>query len=340
MTDMRNRKVAVTGASGHIGANLVRELIRRGYDVVTLIRQSSQALEGLEVTRVDGDVLDPHSLRRAFSGVDQVYHLAAYISIQTGENEKLELTNVEGTRNVLQACQSEGISTLVYFSSIHALKLEPLDQAVTEDNPLLGERTGHGGDYDFSKAKAERLVRQNNSKNLDTRIIYPTAVLGPNDFKLSLFGQAILKMAHGRLPASVSGGFNWVDVRDVAWGAVEAAEKGADNDRYILSGHYLAMTQVAATIAELTGVAAPRFVCPTWLAGLFAPLMSGWARLLGEPPIYTRDSLAALRTNKQMSHARATQNLGYRPRPFRRSMEDALEFYSRQNQYTKKNAGG
>ena len=337
---MRNRKVAVTGASGHIGANLVRELIRRGYEVVTLIRQSSQALEGLDITRVDGDVLDPQSLRRAFRGVNQVYHLAAYISIQAGENEKLELTNVEGTRNVLQACQSEGVLTLVYFSSIHALKLEPLDRAVTEDNPLLGERTGHGGDYDFSKAKAERLVRQNSSKTLDTRIIYPTAVLGPNDFKLSLFGQAILKLAHGRLPASVSGGFNWVDVRDVAWGAVEAAEKGAENDRYILSGHYLAMTEVAATIADLTGVAAPRFICPTWLAGLFAPMMVGWARLLGEAPVYTRDSLAALRTNKLMSHARATQNLGYQPRPFRRSMEDALHFYSGQNQYTRKNTGG
>ena len=336
---MRNRKVAVTGATGHIGANLVRELIRREYEVVTLIRQSSRALEGLNVTRVDGDVLDPQSLRRAFRGVDQVYHLAAYISIRSGENEKLELTNVEGTRNVLQACQCEGVSTLIHFSSIHALRLEPLDQAVTEDNPLLGERTGHGGDYDFSKAKAESLVRQNDSTTLDIRIIYPTAVLGPNDFNLSLFGQAILKMAQGRLPASVPGGFNWVDVRDVAWGAVEAAEKGADNDRYILSGHYLSMTEVADTIAGLTGVAAPRFICPAWLAGLFAPVMGGWARLLGEAPIYTRDSLAALRTNKRMSHAKATRDLGYQPRPFQRSMEDALNFYSGQNLYIKKNTG-
>lgn len=337
---MRNKKVAVTGASGHIGANLVRELIRRGYEVVTLIRQSSRALEGLDVTRVVGDVLDPQSLRRAFRGVDQVYHLAAYISIRSGENEKLELTNVEGTRNVLEACQCEGVSTLVHFSSIHALRLEPLDQAVTEDNPLLGERTGHGGDYDFSKARAERLVRQNSSKTLDIRIIYPTAVLGPNDFNLSLFGQAILKMAQGRLPVSVPGGFNWVDVRDVAWGAVEAAEKGTDNDRYILSGHYLAMTEVAATIAGLTGVAAPRFICPTWLAVLFAPVMGGLARLLGEAPVYTRDSLAALHTNKLMSHARATRDLGYQPRPFQRSMEDALHFYSGQNLYIKKNTGG
>jgi dihydroflavonol-4-reductase len=322
------KKVAVTGASGHIGANLVRELLERGYEVVALIRQSSDALEGLDVKRVYGDLTDRQSLCKAFNGVEQVYHLAAYISIQAGHNDRLERVNIEGTRNVLKACQSEGVSTLVYFSTIHALNLKPFDQPVTEDNSLLGERTGHGADYDYSKAGAEKLVRQNNCKTLGTRIIYPTAVLGPNDFNRSLFGQAILKMAHGRLPVLVAGGFNWVDARDVAWGAVEAAEKGVDGDRFILSGHYLSMSEVALVIAELTGIAAPRFICPAWLASLFAPLMSGWARLTGQAPLYTRYSLATLSTNKLMSHARATRDLSYEPRSFRDSMVDTLKFYS------------
>ena len=336
---MADKKVAVTGASGHIGANLVRELIARDYEVVVLIRRSSRALDGLDVVRVHGELSDRESLRRAFRGVDQVYHLAAYISIQAGENEKLERVNIEGTRNVLEACGLEGVSTLIHFSTIHALKLEPFDQPVTEENPLLGTRTGHGGDYDFSKAQADSLVRQNNCDSLETRIVYPTAVFGPNDFKLSLFGQGIIKMAHGRLPALVSGGFNWVDVRDVAWGAVEAAEKGADKDRFILSGHYLDMSEVAATIAELTGVAAPRFTCPTWLAGLFAPLMGTWAHWQGEPPIYTRDSLAALCTNKVMSYSRAKKGLAYQPRPFRESMQDTLQFYAGQNQESTSHEG-
>lgn len=322
------KRVAVTGASGHIGANLVRELLERGYEVVALIRQSSDALEGLDVKRVYGDLTDRQSLCKAFNGVEQVYHLAAYISIQAGHNDQLELVNIEGTRNVLKACESEGVSTLVYFSTIHALKLKPFDQPVTEDNPLLGERTGHGADYDYSKAGAEKLVRQNSCNTLGTRIIYPTAVLGPNDFNRSLFGQAILKMAHGRLPVLVAGGFNWVDARDVAWGAVEAAEKGADGDRFILSGHYLSMSEVALVIAELTGIAAPRFICPAWLAGLFAPLMSGWATLTGQAPLYTRYSLATLSTNKVMSHARATRDLSYHPRSFRDSIDDTLRFYS------------
>jgi len=325
------KKAAVTGASGHIGANLVRELLGRGYEVVTLVRQSSRALDGLDVTRVDGDILEAGSLCRAFSGVKQVYHLAAHISIESGEGEKLERVNVEGTRNVMDACLVAGVRTLVHFSSIHALNLEPLDQPVTEDNPLLGEIQGRGADYDYSKARAERLVRQNASKELTTRIIYPTAVLGPNDFRRSLFGQAIRKMALGRLPALVAGGYDWVDARDVAWGTVEAAEKGADKDRFILSGHYLDISEVAAEIAKVTGVASPRFTCPASLAGLFAPAMGVWARLNGEAPLYTRQSLAALSSNKVMSHARARRKLAYQPRPFRDSMADTLSFYNNIN---------
>ena len=329
---MGNKSVAVTGASGHLGANLVRELLDRGYRVVALIRQSSPALEGLDVVKVHGDILDPASLRRAFAGVGQVYHLAAHISIESGDKDKLQRINVDGTRHVLEACQVTGVSTLIHFSSIHALELEPMDRPVSEDNPLLGEQRGHGADYDYSKARADRLVRQNHSEALGTRIIYPTAVLGPNDFKLSLFGQAIIKMATGRLPALVAGGFDWVDARDVAWGAVEAAEKGNDRDRFLLSGHYLSLSDVAAVISELTGVSAPAYTCPAWLAGHFAPLMGAWSRITGKAPLYTRASLAALSTNKAMSHQRAGRVLGYAPRPFSRSMEDSLKFYKHKKQ--------
>lgn len=324
-------RVAVTGASGHLGANLVRELLRRGYEVTVLVRQTSLALEGLNVVVVNGDLTDQQSLRNAFKDVDQVYHLAAYISIQSGDKEKLQQANVEGTGNVLKACLSEGVSTLVYFSSIHAIDQRPLDQEVNEGNPLLEAGQNRCGDYEQSKAEADRLVRESNNPSLSTRIIYPTAAFGPYDFNLSLFGQVILKIAQGQLPALVEGGFDWVDARDVAWGAVEAAEKGIHGDRFILSGHYRSMPEVASAIAKLTGISEPRFTSPAWLARLSAPLMGVWARLQGEEPLYTRDSLAALSANKLMSHKRAADRLGYKPRPFRETMQDALQFYSKQN---------
>ena len=276
------KKVAVTGASGHLGANLVRELIGRGYEVVTLVRKTSRALDGLDVQKIPGDLSDQQSLCRAFRGVEQVYHLAAYISMQASDLEKLMTVNVEGTRNVIAACLSEGVSTLVYFSTIHALDQRPLDQPVTEENALLSDQQGSSGAYEYSKAQAERLVRGIDSTALGTRIIYPSAVVGPNDFNLSLVGQAILKMAHGQLPALIKGGYDWVDARDVCWGAVEVAEKGRDQDHFILSGHYRSISEVAADIAGLTGTRAPRFTSPIWLARLFVPVMGAWERLRGE----------------------------------------------------------
>ena len=325
------KKVAVTGASGHIGANLVRALIGKGYEVVALVRQTSLALDGLDVTRVQGDLLDQQSLCRAFKGIDQVYHLAAHISIQASDREKLQSINVEGTRNVLNACRMMSVSTLVYFSTIHALVQHPMDKAVTEENPLISRPQSHGSAYDYSKAQAEILVRENSCGSLGTRIIYPTGVIGPNDFHQSLIGQALIKMAQGNLPALVAGGFNWVDARDVALGAIEAAEQGADGDRYILSGHYRSMSEVAAVIAEQTGVAAPRFTSPAWLARLSAPALGGWARLRGEQPLYTEASLSALSANTNISHARATKKLAYQPRSFEHSIRDALQFYSNQD---------
>lgn len=319
---MDNKQVVVTGASGHIGANLVRELLTRGYRVAALVRKSSLALEGLDVERYDGDVLDPDSLCRAFRGAEQVYHLAARISIQRGHWERLHAVNVEGTRNVLDACGREGVSTLVHFSSIHALDMRPNDHPVTEENRLLDGL--EGSEYERSKAQADRLVRDNTHASLSIRIIYPTAVIGPHDHHNSLTGQAIRRMANGSLPMLIAGGFDWVDARDVALGAVAAAEKGADGDRYLLSGHYRSVAELAQVIAAMGGARPPRFTVTPQLAAIFAPLMHAWARLRGEEPLYTRDSLATLSANPDVSHALATQKLGYRPRPFERSIEDTL----------------
>lgn len=315
-------KVVVTGASGHIGANLVRELLARGYHVAALVRESSRALEGLDVEHHDGDVLDQDSLDRAFQGAGQVYHLAAYISIQTGERDKLRAVNVKGTGNVLRACCRQDVGTLIHFSSIHALDMRPLDRPVNEDTRLL--RYGEGSEYDDSKAMADRLVRDNDCASLTTRIVYPTAVIGPHDYHRSLTGQAIARMASGRLPVLVAGGFDWVDARDVAAGAIDAAEKGADGDRYLLSGHYRSVSEMACLVSRLCGIAPPRLTIPIRLAALALPLIGAWAQLRHQPPLFTRDSLAALASNPLISHQRATAALAYTPRPFESSIEDTL----------------
>lgn len=322
------KQVTVTGASGHIGANLVRALIQRGYQVRAMVRQTDRALKGLPVETVDADILNPESLRSAFKGSQVVYHLAACISIRDDEWDKLQTINVDGTSNVIEACQLESVPVLVHFSSIHALDQHPLDVPVDEARPLLVGQPGRGQDYDLSKAEADRRVRAVDSATLATRLIYPTAVIGPGDFRGSLMGEVIRKLSSGRLPALVAGGFDWVDVRDVAQGAIDAAEKGAAGDRYLLSGHYRSMRQFAEVVSGLSGVPAPRFTSPIWLARTFSPLMSAWASLTKESPLYTRASLTALQGNPQVSHRHAATKLSYQPRRFQDTVRDALEFYA------------
>ena len=316
------KNVAVTGASGHLGANLVRQLLQRGYHVAALVRKSSLALEGLNIERHEGDLLDPGSLHRAFKGVEQVYHLGARVSIRSGQRDRLFAVNVEGTRNVLEACQAEGVKTLVHFSSIHALDMYSRGRPVDESTRLL--EAGEGSDYDQSKAEAERLVRANEFASLSTRIIYPTAVIGPHDYHRSLTGLAIKRMASGNLPMLIEGGFDWVDARDVAAGAIASAEIGKDGDRFILSGHYRSVAEMARQIAALGGAEPPRLTVTPRFAGIFAPLMVAWANLRGEEPLYTHESLTTLEGNPDVSHDLATEKLGYRPRRFLDSLRDTL----------------
>jgi dihydroflavonol-4-reductase len=324
--------VAVTGATGHIGANLVRALINEGRSTRCLVHVNCQAVDGLDIERFQGDVRDLESLCRTFQGADVVYHLAACISLSMADWPMLEAINVTGTRNVVEACLRTGVRRLVHFSSIHALVQEPLTIPVDESRPLVESR--HCPPYDRSKAAAEREVRRGIEKGLDAIIIYPTAIIGPYDYQLSYFGEALLAMAQRRLPALVTGGFDWVDVRDVVAGAMLAEEKAPAGASYLLSGHWVSMCDIAAMVKEITGVATSRMVCPLWLARIGAPFIKVISQLNGKRPLYTSVSLRALKSNRHISHERATRELGYEPRPFRETLVDTLRWFEENGQLT------
>jgi dihydroflavonol-4-reductase len=322
--------VAVTGASGHIGANLVRALIGKGRPTRCLVHVSCRALDGLDVDRVNGDIRDIDSLCRAFRGVDVVYHLAASISLSMADWVRLEEINVVGTRNVVEACLRTGVRRLVHFSSIHAFQREPLDRPVDESNPLVN--SPEYPPYDRSKAAGSREVYQGIERGLDAIIIHPTAVIGPHDYQPSFLGEAILMMAKGKLPALVPGGYDWVDVRDVVAGALLAEEKAPTGGRYLLSGHWVSMCDMAATIADIIGVSGNKFVCPLWLAHTGAVYFTLTSKMTGKRPLYTRMSLKALQDNKNISHEKASRELGYNPRPFQETLKDTLRWFKENGQ--------
>jgi len=320
--------IAITGASGLVGGNLVRALLAQGRPVRALVHHDRRALDGLDVETVPADLNDLASLKRAFEGSQVIYHLASSISIRMDDWDELERVNVIGTQNVIEACLCCGVEKLVYFSSIHAYQQEPFDLPLDEDRPLLiDERVPP---YERSKAAAERFARQASGLGLATVIIIPPAILGPYDFRPSYLGQALGLLSRGHIPALVRGGYDWVDVRDVVAGAMQAERLGGSGSRYTLSGHWRSLRELARVAAEITGKSVPRFVVPIWLAELFQPLMAKLAQINGSQPIYTKAMLNALRSNRQISHARATRDLGYAPRPFENTLKDTLDWFAEQ----------
>jgi dihydroflavonol-4-reductase len=314
----------VTGASGHIGGNLVRALLEQGRRLRVTVRQDTRAIDGLQVVRVPADVLDPASLRRAFEGAEVVFHLAAVISITGDPAGTMQQTNIDGVRNVVEACLACGVRRLIHFSSIHALSHRP------EAEPIDETRSFADGDamaYDRTKAGGEQEVHRAVERGLDAVIVNPTAVIGPYDYKPSPVGQVLLDLYQRNFPALVAGGFDWVDVRDVVAGALAAEERGRTGERYLLSGKWASVADLARVVQEVTGVPAPRFVSPMWLARIGAPFVVAFNRVLGRRPLYTSSSLRALRCHRDVTSEKAKSELCYSSRPLRETVEDTIDWF-------------
>jgi dihydroflavonol-4-reductase len=318
--------VVVTGASGHVGANLVRTLLEQGRQVRAIVRKDTRALQGLNLETVNADICDIDSLHAAFKGADVVYHLAAKISLSMSEWPLVEKINVIGTRNVVEACLGNKVRRMVHFCSIHAMVQEPFHIPVDESRQRV--ESPKFPPYDRSKAAGEKEVLGGIKRGLNAVIVYPTAVVGPNDYKVSHFSQALILMARGRMPALVDGGFDWVDARDVVSAAIRAEETETTGKGYLLSGRWASMLELADMVQEITGIARPRLVCPLWLAQAGLPFADAVARMTGTRPIYTRASLKAIHSNRSISHTRASKDLKYEPRPLKDTIRDTLKWFT------------
>ena len=318
-------KIAVTGASGHIGVNLCRELIEKEHSVRALVHKNDHGIRELPVERIQGDLRDSSSLSRLVSGVDIVFHLAAVISIQVKGKEELYEKNVGGTENILRACQKKGVRRFIHFSSIHALIQEPFDLALDENRPLaLNDRV----EYSRSKALAEKAVQEAVEEGLDAVILNPTAGIGPFDYGPSLLGRALILIHQGKIPALIHGGYDWVDVRDVAKASVVSIEKGKTGERYILSGHWRTLCELAEQVYQISGERFKRLTCSAGLARIGLPFLKLYCRLKGTQPLYTKDSLKILQTaHKRISSEKAKESLGFIPRPIEETLRDTYDWY-------------
>ncbi len=252
-------KIGVTGASGHIGANVVRAFEQTEHKLRVLQFNGNGGFNGLNLDVHRGSLLDEKSLLSFCEGLDVVIHLAAIISIGDHPYEELFNTNVNGTKNLVNACKKSGVKRFIHFSSIHALIHEPLDEPMDENKALA---TSSPIAYEKTKAIAEAWVLEQHSEGFDVVVLSPTAVLGPNDFGPSLVGQFIIRMFKNTIPGLLPGGYDWVDVRDIANATIAATEKGRGGERYILSGSWLSLVDFAALLEKISGKSLRKLVFP------------------------------------------------------------------------------
>jgi dihydroflavonol-4-reductase len=330
----------VTGASGFIGANLVHELIARKHNVKVLLRPASdlRGLTGAEFERVEGDLSDASKLKLAMRGCEWCFHVAASYHLWLRDYRPMYAANVEGTRNVIEAAAAAGCLRIVYTSTVGCIGVpHPVDGRITpsdEATPVSeGQMRSH---YKLSKWQAEQVAIKMVRDGLPVIIVSPSAPVGPRDLKPTPTGQVIVDFLNRKMPAFLDTGLNWVHVRDVAIGHILAAEKGCIGERYILGnaeGNWT-MKQTFAVLEEITGVRAPGFRIPYWVALSAAYADEAISSITRRPP---KAPLAGVRMAKYkmfFSPAKAIRELGLPQTPPTQALADAVEWF-RQNGYAK-----
>lgn len=311
----------VTGASGHLGANVVRALAAAGETVRAVDVRPGSALSGVEAEFVRGDVLDPSSLESAFAEADFVIHLAAKISIAGDPDGSVRRVNVDGVRNVAEAALAAGVRRLVHCSSLHAYDVGATEGPVRENSARATDPRLPA--YDRSKAAGEDELRRVIDRGLDAVILNPSGMFGPVDPEPSRMGRLLLAMFKGRMPVTVTGAFDFVDVRDVAGALIAATGRGGRGENYLIGGHRAQMKDLGRLAAQVTGRRPPRLVVPL---GAVKVVAEAAVRLAGPRRagrlLLTPEALHALETDPVLDCSRANGDLGYRPRPLAETVAD------------------
>ncbi|KAA1294782.1 MAG: NAD-dependent epimerase/dehydratase family protein [SAR202 cluster bacterium] len=316
----------VTGAGGFLGSVLVRELVARGRSVRAIIRSNAKALQELDIEIVAADIRDSSSIDRALAGAESVFHLASVISLSGDRSGSVSATNIDGARNVAEAALKNGVKRFIHCSSIHVFDLKDHGKTINENTIRV---TTDSPVYDRTKYAGEIAVRNLIKMGLPAVVIHPTGVIGPGDHRPSRMGQVLIDLSSKKLPALISGGFNWVDVRDVCVGALAAEEFGRIGESYILSGQWHSTRQLATFGEEITGTPPPNFDLPMWLAQGIAPIGSLLGNISSNEYRLNSDTVSALKAARKISSAKAETELGFKSRPIRNSVHDAYKWFEK-----------
>jgi len=321
-------KSLVTGATGFLGSAVMLCLLKAGHDVRLLVRPNSDRrnIDNLPVEISEGDLRDHHSLEKAVSGCDYLFHVAADYRLWVPDPQTMYDINVQGTKALIIAAANAGLKRIVYTSSVAALGLTADGTPADENTSVTLEQIN--GYYKRSKFVAEQTVHELTTQHqLPLVIVNPSTPIGPRDIRPTPTGRIVLDTLHDKMPAYVNTGLNIAHVDDIAQGHLLACEKGKTGERYILGGHNMTLLEVLETLDDIIGRRKKRVNLPTNLMLPIAWIMEKIAAVTHKEPRATLDSIRMAKKMMFFSSEKAIRDLGYQTRPARLALEDAVKWY-------------
>ncbi len=318
-------KVAITGGNGHIGNAIIEELIRRGYSVKALVHSKSNFLESRKIEILKGSLHDEGSLLELMSDCDYLIHCAAIISITGDPHGHVQKINVEGLENVLKAAKKSNLKRIIHLSSVHAYDHLPSNETMDETRGFVSDSAYS---YDKSKRDGQLIARKYFEEGLPIIVVNPTSVFGPPNYAKCKQNNAFIAMSKRRIPFVFKGGYNWVDVRDIANSICNGLTRGQLGESYILGGSYYTLKELSRVVATVSNKRIPCFEVPIGLVKTFLPFIGRYYKIMKQDPSLTKESIEILEFgNKFIDSEKARRDLGHNPRPVDETMKDLLSWH-------------
>ncbi|NLI70409.1 MAG: NAD-dependent epimerase/dehydratase family protein [Firmicutes bacterium] len=317
----------VTGSAGHLGSVVTRYLTEAGKAVRALVLPGEKDIpEKAEI--FSGDVLDKDGIRPCFRNLDGrdlvVIHCAGIVSIASRFIQAVYDVNVTGTRNIVDLCRDHDVSKLVYVSTVHAIPEKPAGTVITEITDFSPDAVvGH---YAKTKAEATSYVLDAARQGLNACVVYPSGIAGPYDHGRGHITTLVIDYYKRRLTSGIDGGYDFVDVRDVANGIIATCDRGRRGEGYILSNRFFKVREILTMLHEITGKSKIKSYLPLWFINAVAPLAELYYRILRQPPLFTPYSIYTLNSNALFSHRKASEELGYTTRDMRETLADTVDW--------------
>lgn len=325
---MRQKMYIITGANGHLASTIIRYLVKQDCIIRGLILPAESNQNSSNVTYYKGDITKPETLSEIFSDTENydvyVIHAAGIISIGNEVTPLMYNVNVNGTKNIISACKKYAVKRLLYVSSVHAIQEGSYMSTISELYEFPKDKVQGG--YASTKAEATQAVMDAASEGLDAVVVHPSGILGPFDNGSNHITQLVQMYLSGRLPAGVTGGYDFVDVRDVAKGCISAINNGRKGECYILSNRYYTVKDLLEYMRIAVHGKHKKVCVPLKLAKAAAPVFEKIGEITKTRPLFTKYSLYVMDSNGRFCHDKATRELGFTPRDMKDTIRDTIVY--------------